>query len=121
MTKPLFNYDGRFQWWSYTVSHGQLLLRCPPSPKRATQVDVLFKNVSSVSLPTTVDDLEVIDGEGTALPTLVGPVGGRKVFIVRAIGVDGYVVAGAVFHREWQGSHSDPSPLIPTFTPEKQP
>jgi hypothetical protein len=54
------------------------------------------------------------------IPTVIGPVGGRKVFIVHANSVDGYVVAGAVFDREWYGSHSDRSPLIPTFPPVKQ-
>lgn len=118
---PLFKYDGRFQWWSYDVSHGQLLLRSTPSSARSTQVDVLFKNVSSVSIPTTLDDLEVLDGEGSHVPTINGPVGGHNVFVIRASGVEGYVLAGAVFHREWQGKHSDPSPLVPTFPPTKQP
>lgn len=117
--KQLFKYDGRFQWWSYTVSHGQLLLRSTPSTTRATQVDVLFKDVSSVSLPTTSDDLEVFDGEGMGLPLPlpVGPIEGRKMLVVRGRGVDGHVVAGAAFHREWHGTHSDPGPLVPTFPP----
>lgn len=118
MRKHLFKYDGRFQWWSYTVSHGQLLLRCTPSVKRATQVDVLFKNVSSVSIPTTLEDLEVLDGDETT-PVMLGPVGGRNVFVVRAKGIDGYVVAGAVFHHEWPGTPSDPSPLMPSLPPLK--
>jgi hypothetical protein len=117
MTNRLFQYDGRFQWWSYTVSHGQLLLRCPPSPTRATQVDVLFKNVSAVSLSTTLDDLEFVDGEGSGLQTIVGPVGGRRLFIVHAKGMGGYVVAGTVLHREWHGTHSERSPLVPAFPP----
>ena len=119
MTKQFLKFEGRFQWWSYTVSHGQLLLRSPPSQTRTTQVDVLFKNVSSLSLPTTLDDLEVIDGENSKLSTIVGPVGGKDLFIVRARNVEGYVVAGAVFHTEWSGSHSDPSPLLPPFPPVK--
>jgi len=91
--KQLFRYDGLFQWWSYTVSHGQLLLRCPPSPMRRMQVDVLFKNVSSVLLATTLENLEV--GEGTGLVVKASVLGGSKVFVVRANDFEGYVVAGA--------------------------
>ena len=117
----ILSYHRRFQWWSYTASHGQLLLRSPPAVVGQTQVDVLFKNVSSVSLPTTLDDLEVVLAEGGAgVVPIIGPVGGRKLFVVRANAVAGYVVAGAVFHVEGPGSHSDPSPLLPPFPPTRQ-
>jgi hypothetical protein len=117
MARRLFKYAGRFQIWSYTVSHGQLLLRSTRSPERATQIDVLFKNVSALSLSTTFDGLEVFDDEDAVLPVFAKPIHGRRVFIVRACDVEYYVVAGAVFHVESQASHNDSSPLQPTFPP----
>jgi hypothetical protein len=113
MKKELFKYEGRFQLWSYTVSHGQLLLRSTPSAARATQIDVLFKGVSAISLSTNLDGLEVLHDEGATLPTTAEPQGGTKLFIVRGLEEEGYVVAGAVFHIEGLGSYWDSSPLIP--------
>lgn len=113
MRVVLFKYSGRFQWWSYTVSHAQLLLRSTPSPVRATQVDVLFKDVSSVCIPTTLDDLEILEE-----PLLPGAdPGTHRRFVVRGRGAGGLVGAGAVFHEEWTGEHSDPSPLVGTVPP----
>jgi hypothetical protein len=39
-------FSGRFQWWAYTVSHGQLLLRRTKEPEHPTRADVLFKDVA---------------------------------------------------------------------------
>ena len=116
--KQLFRYDGRFQWWSYTVSHGQLLLRSTSSSKRSTQVDVLFKDVVAVELPTSFDNIEVLEAETTDEPSRVAlPSGGRKRFLIRGRDVNGYVIAGAVHHVEGEQSHGDASPLIPRFPP----
>jgi hypothetical protein len=112
----LFKYDGRFQWWSYTVGHGQLLLRSTWSAARPTQVDILFKDVVAVSLPTSVDDIEILESDITDEPGLA-VLAGRKRFVVRGREVDGYVIAGAIFHTEGELSHGDQSPLLPKFPP----
>ena len=114
--KHLFKYDGRFQWWLYTVSHGQLLLRSTSSSRRPTQVDVLFKDVLAVELPTSIDDIEVLEAEMTEEPSRLRS-SSRKRFLIRGSNVNGYVIAGAVFHVEGEQSHEDPSPLIPKFPP----
>ena len=118
MGKMLFKYAGAFQWWSYTVSHGQLLLRSTRSSGRPTQVDVLFKDVVAVQLPTLIHDLEVLetDREGAA-GRMPFDSQGRAIFIVRGRDTEGYVVAGAVFHDEGDHAYYDPSPLLPTFPP----
>jgi hypothetical protein len=121
VTKQLFRYDGRFQWWLYTVSHGQLLLRSTTSSTRDTQVDVLFKDVGLVYLPTSVEDIEVLAGDESDLPKGMHLPGGRKIFVVRGREFSGVVTAGVVLHFEGRGSHNDPSPLIPTFPPAAQP
>jgi hypothetical protein len=111
--KHLFGYRGRFQWWSYTVSHGQLLLRSTKSSLRPTQVDILFKDVSMVALSTSIEDVEVLE----ELVEEEQSRENRKRFLVRGVGVDGYVVAGAVFHAEGDYSHWDSSPLVVKFPP----
>lgn len=113
MERGLFTYTGKFQWWSYTVSHGQLLLRSPKSAERLTQVDVLFKDVAIVHLPTWIDRLEVLEGDSPQTLDLQG----RKYFVVRGRSSDGYVVAGAVFHDEGDHDYQEPSPLVPAFPP----
>ena len=117
MTQQLFRYDGRFQWWSYTVSHGQLLLRSTRSATRDTQVDVLFKDVGLVCMPTSIEDIEVFTGDDSDLPKGIHLADGRKIFVVRGRELSGVVSAGVVLHLEGPGSHNDPSPLIPTFPP----
>jgi hypothetical protein len=78
---------------------------------------VLFKDVVAVDLPTSVDDLEVLEAETTDERSRMRSYSGRKCFLIRGRDVDGYVIAGAVFHVEGEQSHEDPSPLIPKFPP----
>jgi len=117
MAKSLFKYSGRFQWWSYNVSHGQLLLRSTKCPKRDTQIDVLFKDVLLVNMATSIDDIEVFEADEKDRPNDIQLVAGRKVFLVQGKNYSGFVVAAVVFHFEGEGCHSDPSPLIPRFPP----
>lgn len=111
----ILSYSGRFQWWSYTASHAQLLLRRTKTPERPTQVDVLFKDVELVNLPTTVDDLEVeeVSQEHDTTPKTRGV----KVFGVRGRGVQGQVIAGAVVHEEADRNYYEDSRLLPPFPP----
>ena len=57
MSALLVSFVGRFQIWSYAVSHGELLVRSTKSGVRATQVDMLFSNVVHINLPAGFDDL----------------------------------------------------------------
>lgn len=115
MDKILFADRGKFQWWSYTVGHGQLLLRSTKSSDRPTQIDVLFKNVSAVSLRAVIDDLEVVETDRD----VEGMIGDEsilaKVFLVRSRGYEGLVVAGSVVRDEGDHEYHEQSPLLPTF------
>jgi hypothetical protein len=61
MIEPLdsFDSDRRFQMWRYSVSHGQLLLRSNRDNDHATRIEVLFKAVDRVELPTLMHGLRV--------------------------------------------------------------
>jgi hypothetical protein len=61
MKNIIVSFSRRFQVWSYAVGHGQLLLRSTKDAQNPTQVDVLFKNVGLISIPTLFDGLTVIE------------------------------------------------------------
>lgn len=94
-------FVGRFQLWSYTVSHATLHLRSPASLDRGTQIDVLFVGVEAVQLPTTFTNL--------AITVELGP-GPLKAYRIVFDGGEGRIVAGNVVAKAWDGHHNDPHP-----------
>jgi hypothetical protein len=113
--RVLFTDRGTFQWWSYTVSHGQLLLRSPKSADRPTQIDILFKNVSAVELRTVMEGLEVIETD--ARPK--NAAGDDRVFLVRSRDFAGFVLAGAVTRDEGDHEYYEQSPLLPSLSSKR--
>lgn len=109
-------FQGMFQIWSYSVGHGQLLLRSTKSPDRPTQIDILFTDVAAICIPTTFDGVEVHEVDAADLRTQ--PVLGnlswcdRRVYAIAGPGVDGYVVAGAVAFDEGDREYDSVSPLF---------
>jgi len=117
MDRPMLTFDRRFQVWLYTVSHGQLLLRSVKDSSHHTQVDVLFKNVAAMSLPTQFQGLLVIDSGAdsrAALTLGLGELGkeGRKLFRLSGDGWEGGVIAGIVVSSEGDADYYDESRLI---------
>jgi hypothetical protein len=55
--QPLLASDRRFQTWLYTASHSQLLLRSNPPAEGEERIEVLFKGVPWMDLPTRLDGL----------------------------------------------------------------
>jgi hypothetical protein len=104
----------RFQLWTYTVGHGQLLLRSPKASGLPTRIDVLFKNVAALHLPTMLNGLaisEATEDEKSKLDVRVDPLRleGRRVFLVREQHFTGYVVAGVVAWVEDELEYYEPS------------
>lgn len=116
MERILFADRGTFQWWLYTASHGQLLLRSTKSSDRPTQIDVLFKNVSAAHLRAVVDDLEVVETDRDAKALVGDQVTPGKVFLVRGRGYEGSVIAGSVARDEGDHEYHEQSPLMPALT-----
>jgi hypothetical protein len=92
-----FDSDRHFQVWAYTVSHGQLLLRSTQSDQDATRIEVLFKGVTRVDLPMSVDGLHVRRN--------------GKEYAAQGDGWRGSIVALARFAIEDSGGYADPSSL----------
>jgi hypothetical protein len=79
-------------------------------------MDVLFKNVAAVCLPTTCHNLTVEEVDSQQAP----PVGlepkllkDRKFFKVSCVGFSGYVIAGLFAWHEDKGEYHEPSALLP--------
>ena len=49
----------QFQIWSYKVSHAQLLLRSTKSKNDPTRIDLLFKNVAIINMPTLLNGVRM--------------------------------------------------------------
>ena len=116
----ILSYSRRFQLWSHTVSHGQLLLRSTNGSEHGThttQVDVLFKNVGMISIPTLFDGLTVIS---VSLDELVadGPAvtarssQGRKCFRLEGDDCRGSIIASVVAWSEEDAEYYDESKLL---------
>jgi hypothetical protein len=118
--------DDDFQVWLFTVRHAQLLLRSTRSGERGTRVDILFKGVRAVQLPTTLRGLNMTvmpRKEAIEMSQTMGVQlrGNESVFALRGSNYAGFVIAGAAFLHEDEGSHSDPSYFADSFMQGDQP
>ena len=114
MTTSTLNFSRRFQLWTYTVGHGQLLLRSPKTTNLPTRIDVLFKNVAAIHLPTILDGLVVSEAAGLESEELSvqcdpSRLEGRKIFVIHGSNFTGYVIAGAVAWHEDHYEYDEPS------------
>ncbi len=55
----LYSSTRRFQFWDYTVSHQQLLLRSPLSSDQATNIDIVFLGVDFLQIPSAFEGLQL--------------------------------------------------------------
>lgn len=111
MQRTVIRSGRMFQWWSYTATHSQLLLRSARDAVHATQVDVLFKDVVAVQLSTLFTGLMVMESDEDAA-SAPQALEGRSLFRVQAGTIAGYVIAGAVFTHEGPEHYYDDSPLL---------
>ena len=93
-----FESDRTFQLWHYTVSHSQLLLRSPPGSSHSTRIDILFKCVDRMDVPTSMDGLRIHRS---------GPQ-----YLLRGKKWSGSVTASVAFAAEDDGDYADPSLLF---------
>ncbi|MCB1013680.1 MAG: hypothetical protein KDB10_00990 [Acidimicrobiales bacterium] len=105
------------QLWSYTASHSQLLLRATKDRDHATRVDVLFKGVGAMQLPSvmaalTVREAEPDERQAILSSTSVDMPDERRCFVLEGPDFRGWVVAGAMVSTEDEGEYFEPSPLL---------
>lgn len=117
MSQPILAFQRRFQVWHYTVSHGQLLLRSSKDESHPTRVDVLFKSVKSMHLPTLMEDMRVIEASPEEAAEITSDLGGwtllgERVFLVQGSGFNGFVVAHIAMYVEDTDDYDAPSRLL---------
>lgn len=105
------------QVWSYTVGHSRLLLRATKDRGHPTRVDILFKNVAAMSLPSVMRQLVVrqaspLEQEEILSTIEVDHSEDRRYFILEGPGFAGWVVAGVMVTVEDEGEYYEPSPLL---------
>lgn len=103
-----------FQVWKYTVGHAQLLLRSTKSPDFPTRIDVFFKGVRELHLPTVCVGLLIAEASEADVRTLCSlwqspSFKDIKVFRVKGKDFLGYVAALTVACHEDDGEYNTPS------------
>ena len=115
MPDEIINSEREFQIWQYTVGHRQLLLRSTKSPDFPTRIDVFFKGVSELHLPTAFSGLSIREASDRDIRELCGLLNsqslakGVKVFKLQGIDFLGYVAALIVVCHEDEGGYYEPS------------
>jgi hypothetical protein len=109
-------FSRTFQIWSYTVSHGQLLLRSTKTPAQPTRIDVLFKDVTMMKLMAELHDLSIreVAAEDVGLDVGIRPGDDQRVFGLSSKNFGGFVVAGTVVVHEDDKEYYEPSAISPT-------
>lgn len=120
-TLPVSYRERQFQLWAFSVSMKRLLLRSTKTPTWQTRVDVLFRNVEGIELPTELAGLVVDvapqqDWVPTAARLGVFLEEHLRVYAVSTSRQTGYVIAGLIWISEDQGEHYEPSDVW--FEPE---
>jgi hypothetical protein len=117
--------ERQFQIWVYQVAHAQLLLRANRTETAPTRIEVLFKMVSWLNLPSVMEGLTIVEtpGDSVAEARSLDPavLAHRRLFLLSGPSFRGYVVAGAVFVREDSEPYFAPSAFSDSFLPSRQP
>jgi hypothetical protein len=105
------------QMWSYAVGHSQLLLRATKDREHPTRVDVLFKSVGAMQMPTVMASLVVRDAEPEERARILSSTSvempeERRCFVLEGPDFEGWVIAGVVVTVEDDGEYYEPSPLV---------
>lgn len=121
MPGEIINSKRFFQFWSYSVSHSELLFRSTKSPESPTRIDVFFKGVKEVHLPTTSTGLRITEASDADIGRLCtlrkSPSFGKdvKFFTVQGADFVGYIAALIALCHEDGGEYYEPS----FFAPQK--
>ena len=113
------NFKRPFQLWAYTVGHSQLLLRSPKDAANATRVDVLFKAVVLMKVPSLFAELTIVETDAQAVGVSPALAGDRRVWLLSGAGVDAFVIADVMAIHEDDAEYWEPSNFdieIPTAT-----
>lgn len=113
--EPIFCSDRMFEVWRYTVSHRQLLIRSNKGGSSATRLEVLFKDVAFMAVPSVMKGLSITEygTKDDELPDSLNSLNISKPWYrIEADGAVGYVAASAVVTNEDNLEYEAPSSLL---------
>lgn len=103
--------------WRHVVSHSQVLLRSVRTDLLPTRIEILFKSVDFVCLPTRMPGLSVSEGSGDeSVPGMIDSSlvsRGSIRFEVRGPQYEGFVIAGSITVAEDDKGYAEGSSLWP--------
>src|SRR4051812_24134333 len=101
MREAKLSFEGRrFRLWAFVVSHSQLLFRSPKSKDADTRIDVVFRAVTALCLPSRLKGLKIEEVDVSSVPEISGITNedlllDRSVYRVTGTdGISGFVVCG---------------------------
>lgn len=113
-----YESDRRFQVWLYVVGHSQLLLRSNKSETESLRVEILFKSVYAMNLPTTMHGIQVRLANENEADRIRSETGcdsdihkRARVFVLQGREYSGFVIAGVMFASEDQLDYWEPGLL----------
>jgi hypothetical protein len=115
-SKEIISFARVFEAWVFVASHKQLLLRSNPTTALPIRIEILFEDVSVMSIPTWFETLEIREGREDCLDAIGFSFDqeksfNRRIFILDGGSPKGVVVAREMFWNEDNGSYSDLSPF----------
>lgn len=118
MAFEIINSKRFFQLWSFSVSHSELLFRSTKSVELPTRIDVLFKGVREIHLPSTSNGLLIKEASDTDIrllcPLRRSQFGEEiKIFTVQGADFMGYIAALIALCHEDEGEYNTPSFFAP--------
>lgn len=106
-----------FVVFSYSVSHGLLLLRSARSREFSTRIDILFQDVRAIECRTEFPDLTIeevsadfLNGVRSKAKEVIEP--GHRVYSLKSGDWIGFVVGGIVSHCQDEAEFFSPSNLL---------
>jgi hypothetical protein len=119
--KAVFESERSFVMFSYSASHGLLLLRSRKTKEAPKRIDVLFQDVRAMELRSWFEGVTIEEVDATFLrgfrsnpAQMIEP--GNKVYFIKGRDWLGFIVGGIVSVREDDGEFFAPSSLIPEET-----
>jgi hypothetical protein len=117
VTNSIFKSDRTFVVFSYSASHGLLLLRSPKANPTPTRVDVLIQDVRAIEIRSWFDGIEILEVQSDYLREFrSNPIemleSGNRVYALRGNGWQGFIAGGIVSTHEDEGEFSAPSKLM---------
>src|SRR5215831_18564910 len=114
MSRELLMSLRMFQVWDYTIGHKQLLLRSTKGNPSDNRIDVYFKDVGAICLPTVLNGLKISEAGDVDRSVLLSKmtnetVNGRKLYLIESSAFQGYLLAGMIAWHEDDGAYDDPS------------